>query len=145
MSASETLAQYSPLVLNGEGMVLPELKDIQKVSRAIAFAVGKMAQQQGVAVKTSAEKPCNRPLTIISGKRIPRLPPYLHLSLRPVVKATGLFPSPFFRSHPYWVVANKSHLPHLLCRTSSEKEERRRHRLLRRIIMLTLRIKHYAH
>ncbi len=35
--------------------VLPELKDIQKVSRAIAFAVGKMAQQQGVAVKTSAE------------------------------------------------------------------------------------------
>ncbi|EJH5207044.1 NAD-dependent malic enzyme [Escherichia coli O145:H28] len=55
MSASETLAQYSPLVLNGEGMVLPELKDIQKVSRAIAFAVGKMAQQQGVAVKTSAE------------------------------------------------------------------------------------------
>ena len=34
MSASETLAQYSPLVLNGEGLVLPELKDIQKVSRA---------------------------------------------------------------------------------------------------------------
>ncbi len=52
MSASETLAQYSPLVLNGEGLVLPELKDIQKVSRAIAFAVGKMAQQQGVAVRT---------------------------------------------------------------------------------------------
>ena len=48
-------SQYSPLVLNGEGLVLPELKDIQKVSRAIAFAVGKMAQQQGVAVKTSAE------------------------------------------------------------------------------------------
>ncbi|XNM49302.1 malic enzyme-like NAD(P)-binding protein [Escherichia coli] len=41
MSASETLAQYSPLVLNGEGLVPPELKDIQKVSRAIAFAVGK--------------------------------------------------------------------------------------------------------
>ena len=55
MSASEMLAQYSPLVLNGEGLVLPELKDIQKVSRAIAFAVGKRAQQQGVAVKTSAE------------------------------------------------------------------------------------------
>ena len=55
MSASETLAQYSPLVLNGEGLVLPELKDIQKVSRAIAFAVGKMAQQQGVAVKKAAE------------------------------------------------------------------------------------------
>ncbi len=68
MSASETLAQYSPLVLNGEGLVLPELKDIQKVSRAIAFAVGKMAQQQGVAVKNLCRSPCNRPLTIISGK-----------------------------------------------------------------------------
>lgn len=55
MAASETLAEHSPLLLNGEGLVLPELKDIQKVSRAIAFAVGKMAQQQGVAVKTSAE------------------------------------------------------------------------------------------
>ena len=55
MSASETLAGHSPLVNNGEGLVLPELKDIHKVSRAIAFAVGKMAQQQGVAVKTSAD------------------------------------------------------------------------------------------
>ncbi|MNP77808.1 NAD-dependent malic enzyme [compost metagenome] len=55
MSASETLAKHSPLVANGEGLVLPELKDIHTVSRAIAFAVGKMAQQQGVAVKTSAD------------------------------------------------------------------------------------------
>ncbi|WP_275896337.1 malic enzyme-like NAD(P)-binding protein, partial [Klebsiella aerogenes] len=36
MAASETLAQHSPLVNNGEGPVLPELKDIQTVSRAIA-------------------------------------------------------------------------------------------------------------
>ena len=55
MAASETLAQHSPLVNNGEGPVLPELKDIQTVSRAIACAVGKVAQEQGVAVKTSAE------------------------------------------------------------------------------------------
>lgn len=55
MAASETLANHSPLVNNGEGPVLPELKDIQAVSRAIAFAVGKVAQEQGVAVKTSAE------------------------------------------------------------------------------------------
>ncbi|WP_194854468.1 NAD-dependent malic enzyme [Klebsiella michiganensis] len=55
MAASETLAKHSPLVNNGEGSVLPELKDIQTVSRAIAFAVGKVAQEQGVAVKTSAE------------------------------------------------------------------------------------------
>ncbi|MEN5880980.1 hypothetical protein ABEK94_25875, partial [Klebsiella pneumoniae] len=37
------------------GSITPELKDIQTVSRAIAFAVGKVAQEQGVAVKTSAE------------------------------------------------------------------------------------------
>lgn len=55
MAASETTAQHSPLVNNGEGPVLPELKDIQTVSRAIAFAVGKVAGEQGVAVKTSAE------------------------------------------------------------------------------------------
>lgn len=44
MAASETTAQHSPLVNNGEGPVLPELKDIQTVSRAIAFAVGKVAR-----------------------------------------------------------------------------------------------------
>ena len=43
MAASETPAQHSPLVNNGEGPV-PELKDIQTVSRAIAFAVGKVAR-----------------------------------------------------------------------------------------------------
>ncbi|UMX51102.1 hypothetical protein MJ390_16175 [Klebsiella pneumoniae] len=35
--------------------MLPELKDIQTVSRAIAFAVGKVAGEQGVAVKPPAE------------------------------------------------------------------------------------------
>jgi malate dehydrogenase (oxaloacetate-decarboxylating) len=46
MSASETLAKYSPLVINGEGLVLPELKDIHTVSRAIAFAVAKVATRR---------------------------------------------------------------------------------------------------
>ncbi|WP_072094060.1 NAD-dependent malic enzyme [Trabulsiella odontotermitis] len=55
MAASEALAEHSPLVNDGEGMVLPPLSEIKAVSRAIAFAVGKMAQQQGMAVKTSAE------------------------------------------------------------------------------------------
>lgn len=55
MAASETLAQHSPLVNTGYGLVLPPLAEIQTVSRAIAFAVGKMAQEQGVAVKISAE------------------------------------------------------------------------------------------
>jgi len=55
MAASAALAEHSPLVKNGEGLVLPELKDIQIVSRAIAFAVAQTAQQQGMAVVTSAE------------------------------------------------------------------------------------------
>lgn len=55
MAASETLAEHSPLRTNDNGMVLPGLDEIQRVSRAIAFAVGQVAQQEGVAVKTSAE------------------------------------------------------------------------------------------
>ena len=55
MAASATLAEHSPLVKNGEGLVLPELKDIQIVSREIAFAVAQTAQQQGVAVVTSVK------------------------------------------------------------------------------------------
>lgn len=55
MAASETLAQHSPLVNTGYGLVLPPLSEIQNVSRAIAFAAGKMAQAQGVAVEVSAE------------------------------------------------------------------------------------------
>ncbi|MEK0168681.1 NAD-dependent malic enzyme [Pseudescherichia vulneris] len=55
MAASETLAEHSPLRTNDNGMVLPGLDQIQHVSRAIAFAVGQVAQQEGVAVKTSAE------------------------------------------------------------------------------------------
>jgi len=55
MAASETLAEHSPLRTNDNGMVLPGLDQIQRVSRAIAFAVGQVAQEEGVAVKTSAE------------------------------------------------------------------------------------------
>lgn len=55
MSANEALAQYSPLVFNGEDLMLLEPKDIQAVSHAIIFAVSKMAQQQDMAMKTSAE------------------------------------------------------------------------------------------
>jgi len=55
MAASETLAEHSPLRTNDNGMVLPGLDQIQRVSRAIAFAVGQVAQEEGVAVKTSVE------------------------------------------------------------------------------------------
>ncbi len=55
MAASQALAQHSPLVTGESTLVLPELSRIKQVSKDIAFAVGSMAQQQGVAVKTSSE------------------------------------------------------------------------------------------
>lgn len=67
MSASETLAQYSPLVLNGEGLVLPELKDIQKVSAQLRLRLAKWRSSKAWRSKRLL-KLCNKPLTIISGK-----------------------------------------------------------------------------
>ncbi|PKH24328.1 NAD-dependent malic enzyme [Enterobacterales bacterium CwR94] len=55
MAASRALADCSPLVNEGHGPVLPEVKDIQGVSKVIAMAVAKMAQQQGAAVVTSED------------------------------------------------------------------------------------------
>ena len=86
MSASETLAQYSPLVLNGEGMVLPELKDIQKVSAQLVCGWQNAARRGG---ETSAEA-LQQPLTIISGKPNTATTAVPPSSLRPV-KVTGYF------------------------------------------------------
>lgn len=55
IAASRALADCSPLVDHAAGPVLPEVKDIQQVSKAIAVAVGKAAQLAGVAVVTSEE------------------------------------------------------------------------------------------
>ncbi|UCQ42263.1 NAD-dependent malic enzyme [Edwardsiella piscicida] len=55
MAASRALADSSPLARDGHGPLLPDLKDIQQVSRDIAFQVAKAAQRQGVAVLTSDE------------------------------------------------------------------------------------------
>ncbi len=55
MITSEALAEASPLANDGEGALLPPLIDIASLSRKIAFAVGKVAQQQGLALETSDE------------------------------------------------------------------------------------------
>jgi malate dehydrogenase (oxaloacetate-decarboxylating) len=55
MTASRALADCSPLANDGEGPVLPEIKDIQGVSKLIAIEVGKAAQLAGVAVVTSED------------------------------------------------------------------------------------------
>ncbi|MHB0775978.1 NAD-dependent malic enzyme [Halomonas sp. WWR20] len=56
MDAARALADCSPLALEGHGAVLPPLSDIQHVSKLIAFAVAKRAQEDGVALKTSDDE-----------------------------------------------------------------------------------------
>ncbi|WP_026376915.1 NAD-dependent malic enzyme [Aestuariibacter salexigens] len=56
MAASEALADASPLANTGEGELLPSLRDIAALSRKIAFAVGKVAQQEGLALETSDDQ-----------------------------------------------------------------------------------------
>ncbi|REC93961.1 NAD-dependent malic enzyme [Kushneria indalinina] len=52
MAASRALADCSPVAIEGKGAVLPPLSDIQEVSRKIAIAVARRAQQDGVALET---------------------------------------------------------------------------------------------
>ncbi|PCJ30117.1 MAG: NAD-dependent malic enzyme [Gammaproteobacteria bacterium] len=55
MVASETLAASSPLATTGKGNLLPPLVEIANLSKLIAFAVGKKAQQQGHALNITDE------------------------------------------------------------------------------------------
>ncbi len=56
MAASRALAECSPLAKKGDGALLPAIDDIQKVSRIIAFKVGKAAQAADVAKVTSDQE-----------------------------------------------------------------------------------------
>ena len=56
MVAAEALAACSPIVLTGEGAILPAMKDIQEVSKKIAFAVAKQAQKDKVALEMTDEQ-----------------------------------------------------------------------------------------
>jgi malate dehydrogenase (oxaloacetate-decarboxylating) len=49
--ASETLAAASPLANTGEGQLLPPLTGISQLSKDIAFAVAKVAFEQGLALE----------------------------------------------------------------------------------------------
>lgn len=55
MASASALAACAPVVNTGEGELLPPLSDIQTVSKKIAFAVAKQAQQDGVADKMDDE------------------------------------------------------------------------------------------
>lgn len=55
MESSRELATCSPLAINGRGALLPPLEEIHLVSKKIAFAVGKKAIEQGVALEITDE------------------------------------------------------------------------------------------
>ncbi|GAA5187644.1 NAD-dependent malic enzyme [Ferrimonas gelatinilytica] len=55
MASSRALAECSPLGQKGEGPLLPSLESIQEVSKQIAFAVGKAAMADGVAMKVKLD------------------------------------------------------------------------------------------
>ncbi|WP_068546137.1 NAD-dependent malic enzyme [Thalassotalea crassostreae] len=56
MVASETLAQASPLANTGKGDLLPPITEIADLSKKIAFAIGKLAQEQGLALEISDQQ-----------------------------------------------------------------------------------------
>lgn len=56
MASSRALAECSPLAKYGEGPLLPPLEEIQQVSKYIAFAVGKVAIEEGLATKRTDEQ-----------------------------------------------------------------------------------------
>ncbi|WP_129140659.1 NAD-dependent malic enzyme [Modicisalibacter coralii] len=55
MAASNALADGAPIVQQGEGALLPALRDIREISKSIAFDVAKQAQREGVALSSSDE------------------------------------------------------------------------------------------
>jgi malate dehydrogenase (oxaloacetate-decarboxylating) len=55
MVTSATLAEASPLAINGQGALLPAISDIAGLSKKIAFEVAKMAMQEGLALEVSDE------------------------------------------------------------------------------------------
>ncbi|MGO2416038.1 MAG: NAD-dependent malic enzyme, partial [Cobetia crustatorum] len=55
MAAANALANNAPIVVKGEGALLPSLGDIQSISRQIAFDVARQAQTDGVALTSSEE------------------------------------------------------------------------------------------
>lgn len=56
MVAASTLAQLSPVANTGRGALLPPITDIHSISKAIGFAVAKMAMQQGHALSVSDDE-----------------------------------------------------------------------------------------
>ena len=55
MAASRALAENSPLATSDSGALLPPLSEVKALSKAIAYAVARQAQKDGVALGSSDE------------------------------------------------------------------------------------------
>jgi len=60
MAAARTLAELSPAAHDKQGRLLPPVSQLRQVSRAIAFAVARRAQADGVAPKLSEDELATR-------------------------------------------------------------------------------------
>jgi malate dehydrogenase (oxaloacetate-decarboxylating) len=60
LAAARALGEHSPARTDPSGSLLPALRDVRGVARAIATAVGLEAQRAGVAPPPSAEELCDR-------------------------------------------------------------------------------------
>ena len=60
LAAARVLGEHSPARADPSGSLLPALRDLRGVARAIATAVGLEAQRAGVAPKASSEELRNR-------------------------------------------------------------------------------------
>jgi malate dehydrogenase (oxaloacetate-decarboxylating) len=56
LAAARSLGEHSPARANPSDSLLPSLRDVRSVARAIATAVGLEAQRAGIARKTSPEE-----------------------------------------------------------------------------------------
>jgi malate dehydrogenase (oxaloacetate-decarboxylating) len=56
LAAARTLGEHSPARTNPSGSLLPALRDVREVARAIALAIGLEAQRAGVAPKARPEE-----------------------------------------------------------------------------------------
>jgi malate dehydrogenase (oxaloacetate-decarboxylating) len=56
LAAAKALGEHSPARTDPSGSLLPALRDVRDVARAIATAVGLEAQRAGVAPRTSPEE-----------------------------------------------------------------------------------------
>ncbi|HLJ36284.1 MAG TPA: NAD-dependent malic enzyme [Ktedonobacteraceae bacterium] len=56
IAAARALSEYSPANEDPDASLYPAVEDVHEVARRVAFAVGKAAQQTGVAEQSSAEE-----------------------------------------------------------------------------------------